>query len=252
MSSYTNSPYKNIPSELLSQYTLNGQIPVLYWWIDGTNELHQQDWSYDYIDSFVSRYTLAKIENGTEGKSPYGRKPVIDLVNAFIKYKVSNLNVAVIGSTSPWIEAILLNLNNKVTTVEYNIPESKYPNLNCVDYFKDFQKTEKKYDCIVTFSSIEHSGLGRYGDPLDPNGDIKTMEDIHRNLKDDGILVWGAPVGQDAVVWNVHRIYGKKRLPLMFNKFKELEWFGFDKQQLLNHTRLGDYPQPVIVLQKNN
>ena len=76
------------------------------------------------------------------------------------------------------------------------------------------------------------------------------MEDIHRNLKDNGILVWGAPVGQDAVVWNVHRIYGKKRLPLMFNKFKELEWFGFDKQQLLNHRRLGDYPQPVIVLQK--
>ena len=130
MSAYTNSPYKDIPSELLSQYTLNGQIPVLDWWTDGTNELLQQDWSHDYIDSFVSRYTLAKIKNGTEGKSPYGRKPVIDLVNAFRIYKISNLNVAVIGSTSPWIEAILLNLDNKVTTDEYNVPESGYPNLN--------------------------------------------------------------------------------------------------------------------------
>ena len=250
MSSYTNSPYKEIPSQLLNQYTLNGQIPILNWWINGKNDLHQQDWSNDYIDSFVSRFTLENIKNGTELKAPYGRKSVIDLVNAFIKYKITNLNVAVIGSISPWIEAILLNLNNKVTTVEYNVPESKYPNLNCVDYFNDFQKTEKKYDSIITFSSIEHSGLGRYGDPLDPNGDIKTMDDIHKNLKDDGILVWGAPVGQDAVVWNAHRIYGKKRLPLMFNKFKQLEWFGFDKQQLLNHTRLGDYPQPVIVLQK--
>ena len=32
-------------------------------------------------------------------------------------------NVAVIGSTSPWIEAILLNMSNKVTTIEYNVPD---------------------------------------------------------------------------------------------------------------------------------
>ena len=212
--------------------------------------LSQQDWSQDYIESFVSRFTLENIKNEKEGKASYGRQPVIDLVNAFVKYNISNLNVAVIGSTSPWIEAILLNLNNKVTTVEYNVPNSNYPNLNCINYFDDFQKSKNKYDCIVTFSSIEHSGLGRYGDPLDPNGDIKTMVDIHKNLKDDGILVWGAPVGQDAVVWNVHRIYGKKRLSMMFDKFKELEWFGFNKQQLLNHSHLGDHIQPVIVLQK--
>ena len=79
MSSYTNSPYKDIPSELLSQYTLNGQIPVLDWWLDGTNELHQQEWSYDYIDSFVSRFTMENIKNNREGKSPYGRKPLLDL-----------------------------------------------------------------------------------------------------------------------------------------------------------------------------
>jgi hypothetical protein len=28
------------------------------------------------------------------------------------------------------------------------------------------------FDAIVTFSSIEHSGLGRYGDALNPWGDI--------------------------------------------------------------------------------
>jgi hypothetical protein len=28
------------------------------------------------------------------------------------------------------------------------------------------------FDAIVTFSSVEHSGLGRYGDALNPWGDI--------------------------------------------------------------------------------
>lgn len=31
------------------------------------------------------------------------------------------------------------------------------------------------FDAMVTFSSIEHSGLGRYGDELNPHGDVITM-----------------------------------------------------------------------------
>jgi len=27
------------------------------------------------------------------------------------------------------------------------------------------------FDMVFSFSSIEHDGLGRYGDPLNPNGD---------------------------------------------------------------------------------
>ena len=32
-----------------------------------------------------------------------------------------------------------------------------------------------KYDAMVTFSSLEHSGLGRYGDGLNPWGDLIAM-----------------------------------------------------------------------------
>ena len=31
-------------------------------------------------------------------------------------------------------------------------------------------------DFAFSFSSIEHNGLGRYGDALDPNGDLRDME----------------------------------------------------------------------------
>ena len=100
-----------------------------------------------------------------------------------MEYNIKGKYVAVVGSTSPWIEAMLINLKNNVTTIEYNVPENKYENLQCKDYFNYFKNNKETYDAVVTYSSIEHSGLGRYGDPLDPNGDIDTMKTIHNNLE---------------------------------------------------------------------
>lgn len=109
---------------------------------------------------------------------------------------------------------------------------------------------ENSFDCIVSFSSIHTSGLGRYGDPLDPDADLKTMDTIYRNLKPGGLLIWGAPVGHDALVWNAHRIYGKIRLPLLFEKFKVLEWVGYNVEELLNKPLSNNSYQPIVVLQK--
>ncbi len=42
-------------------------------------------------------------------------------------------------------------------------------------YFFYVQGTLEKFDIMVSFSSLEHSGLGRYGDELNPWGDLITM-----------------------------------------------------------------------------
>ena len=34
-------------------------------------------------------------------------------------------------------------------------------------------------DVIVSFSSLEHDGQGRYGDPLDPDGDLVAMKELY-------------------------------------------------------------------------
>ena len=190
--------------------------------------------------------------------TPYGRVALECLINAFEKYDISNKNVAVIGSETPWIEAVLLNLGNNVTTVDYNVPKTKYDKLTVIDITK-FQASEQEYDCVVTFSSIEHSGLGRYGDTLDPDGDLKAMLEIHKSLKPSGICIWGAPVRLDAVVWNAHRVYGHIRLPILFKGFHEEEFIypGHTKQSLLssppfNASERRSAPQPVIVLRKES
>ena len=248
MSNFINSPYEQIPSELINEYTMDGKIPILNWYINGKNDLNNQLWTTEYLNNYLNNFTSIKIKNNTHGEEPYPGA-ALWILKAIEKYNINNKKVAVIGTLIPWIEAILLNFNNIVTTVEYNVPIVDYNNLNAISYW-DFLKTSNIYDCIITYSSVEHSGLGRYGDPLDPNGDIKTMQDIHKNLISNGTLIWGAPVGHDALVWNAHRIYGKIRMPILFNGFKELEWIDVDKHSILNQSLQNNSINPVIVLNK--
>ncbi|CAK5100450.1 unnamed protein product [Meloidogyne enterolobii] len=81
---------------------------------------------------------------------------------------------------------------------------------------KSFSRYFNSFDFVASFSSIEHSGLGRYDDPIDPIGDIREMQKISCILKPGGLFFLGIPVGLDDVGVNCHRTYGRIRLPLMF------------------------------------
>lgn len=55
--------------------------------------------------------------------------------------------------------------------------------------------------------TVEHIGLGRYGDPLDPDGDLKAMAELRRVLAPGGSLLFVVPVGAARIHFNAHRIY---------------------------------------------
>jgi len=254
--------------DIQRSFTRNGEYHIWTWWFEPYDKVKSKVWDKQFVDSYVNIFNSKYITSKTahckrkiKGMSPYPYAPAY-ILNALLNRKVYNKNVAVVGTEKPWIEAIALNLSNKVTTVEYNVPslapdvQSAYPDLKIEDYFEFEKNHDKRFDCIITFSSIEHSGLGRYGEPLDPDGDIKTMAAIRNNLKDDGVVVFGAPIGLDAVFWNAQRIYGRKRLPLLFAGFKQVGYFYEEEEDDLESIiDIKPIPrvassQPVIVLQK--
>ena len=55
--------------------------------------------------------------------------------------------------------------------------------------------------------TLEHIGLGRYGDPIDMDGDIKAFKELQRVLAVSGNLLVVVPVGKSRVEFNAHRIY---------------------------------------------
>jgi SAM-dependent methyltransferase len=63
-------------------------------------------------------------------------------------------------------------------------------------------------DSISCLHAIEHFGLGRYGDPLDPSGHLKGLNNIVRMLKPGGTLYISFPVGRtNEVHFNAHRVF---------------------------------------------
>lgn len=56
--------------------------------------------------------------------------------------------------------------------------------------------------------TVEHVGLGRYGDPVDYDGDLKAMAELARVLAPGGCLLFVTPVGiENRIFFNAHRVY---------------------------------------------
>jgi hypothetical protein len=80
---------------------------------------------------------------------------------------------------------------------------------------------------VINCSTIEHLGLGRYGDRLDSEADLKGMEHLRSLLAPEGIMLLTIPVGMDSVYPRLHRVYGRTRLPLLLDgyaKVREEYW----------------------------
>ncbi len=60
--------------------------------------------------------------------------------------------------------------------------------------------------------TIEHIGLGRYGDPIDPNGDKLALAELERVVAPGGNLLIVVPVGKPRIQFNAHRIYSPQML----------------------------------------
>lgn len=74
----------------------------------------------------------------------------------------------------------------------------------------------------------EHIGLGRYGDPLDPQGTEKACAELARILSPGGTLYFALPVGKPRLVFNAHRVHSPAQIIEYFDGLELLEFAGID------------------------
>lgn len=75
---------------------------------------------------------------------------------------------------------------------------------------------DNSLESISCMHTIEHIGLGRYGDPLDPGGDLKAIAELIRVTKPGGSILFVTPVGKKCLRFNAHRIYAYKDIVSSF------------------------------------
>ena len=110
---------------------------------------------------------------------------------------------------------------------DYRPADLKLSNLfsasaDLLDLFFD-NESVASLSCMHT---VEHIGLGRYGDPLDPDGDLKAIEELKRVIKVGGNLLFVVPIGRPKLMFNGHRIYSYSQIISYFSGFN-LHEFAF-------------------------
>ena len=90
---------------------------------------------------------------------------------------------------------------------------------------------DESIESLSALCSLEHFGLGRYGDPIDPEGYIKAMKSIVRVIKRGGHAYISVPIGKEHVEFNAHRIFYAQTVIDIFEPMKLVEFsttFGHD------------------------
>lgn len=97
---------------------------------------------------------------------------------------------------------------------------------------------DETIESLSSLSVIEHFGLGRYGDPIDPDGCFKAMKEFQRVIKKGGKLYLAVPVSyENKLCFNAHRIFNPNTI------IKE-----FDEMELLEFSYVMDYKIHTVKL----
>ena len=88
--------------------------------------------------------------------------------------------------------------------------------------------SDNSIESLSSLCAPEHFGLGRYGDPIDPEACFNAMKAMQRVLKQGGHLYIAVPVGdENSVAFNAHRIFKPELIIDTFNELKLTDFSVF-------------------------
>jgi len=248
-------PLSEAPTSLRERFADHGlQLGKSWCWAQRYEGAHVMNWSSSYIDSYCEEISVS-------GSGSYSRDVVELLLSTLqslkLNQEIDRLGVRgavglVMGTEHPWVECLLLNEGaSLVWTFEYatiNVQHTRMKAKQCQLIAKDYLEGQfDPVDIIVSYSSLEHSGLGRYGDSLNPDADKEALAQAWCMLRPGGLLVLGVPMSctdEGSLEFNAHRIYGFERLAYVSENFL-LEGFALDSCPNSNRDSIVIFRKPT-------
>jgi len=139
-----------------------------------------------------------------------------------------------VGCCRSFFSHVLIARGYDVYGLDVNPYPGKHPNLKF--YQCDVRNTpfdDEYFHTIIAISTIEHIGIGYYGDPKYKDGDILTMKELKRILKKDGQILITLPYCKQYMQTGAERIYDEKRIKSL------IEGLLLDKKDYYVYHGLG-------------
>lgn len=111
------------------------------------------------------------------------------------------------------------------------MPASKHENMKFiqVDLMDPDARIIGSADSVSCLHAIEHFGLGRYGDEIDPNGHKKGFANICRLVAPAGILYMGVPISAaNEVQFNANRLFHPADILTWTQEIQDFDLIRFD------------------------
>jgi hypothetical protein len=119
-------------------------------------------------------------------------------------------------------------------------------------------------DSLSCLHALEHFGLGRYGDPINPLGYVSGLRNMSAFLKPGGTFYLSVPVGIELVEFNAHRIFNPEKIISLCKDnnliLKDLAWIGQEKKLVqstniefdINNLKSQPYALAIFIFSKNS
>ena len=143
-----------------------------------------------------------------------------DLWAAKLIYKSGIKKHFDIGSRIDGFIAHLLAMNIEVSLIDIREFPGEVENLHTIvdDATSLKQIADNSVESMSALCSLEHFGLGRYGDPIDPEACFKCFSEIQKKIKRGGHLYISVPIGKERVEFNAHRVFYANTIKECFNE----------------------------------
>lgn len=91
-------------------------------------------------------------------------------------------------------------------------------------------------DSLSCLHTLEHIGLGRYGDPINPLGHEVAFRNLTDLVEPGGIFYFSVPLGPSRIEFDAHRVFSLAYLRELVSRSFEVEDFYYvDDQGALQH-----------------
>ena len=101
---------------------------------------------------------------------------------------------------------------------------------------------EASCDSLSCLHALEHFGLGRYGDPIRPDGHEVALANLARIVAPGGWFYLSVPIGPQRIEFNAHRVFAVRHLLELLIPYFEVRHLAFvdDRGNLHESIDLDD------------